>query len=286
MAKELSPYDKLIREAEAAKAENIKRYEQGLGLFDDILQRYKPGGSFGKSFLAQLETQKAREVGKEKQSLISGGLFGTTIFGGAGRRFEADVGGPARLRLEDLMSERLSAAQRSKAEFIASREDTGPDLSQLMSIGQSAGEASVTPTDTSSSGGGSSQRSLQDFLNEFSGRSGGLRGGGLGGGGRPTQPGTGGTSGAGASLASRGGTSGGQGLIDPSKITGGTTGDAVDRTLQGIQDVDKSYQTAIQGPPKLNANLSPKGVKYEEWLKATGKGATFSTMMEWNRANK
>jgi len=67
--------------------------------------------------------------------LISSGLFGTQAAAGVGMQWERTVGAPARLRLEDIMMQRLSQAQIGKAQAIERREDIYPDyglMSQLI----------------------------------------------------------------------------------------------------------------------------------------------------------
>ena len=115
-------------EYKEALAANEKRYAQAMAIYDEIINRYQPGGGFGKAALGQLEEQKVRDVGEETQAQISGGLFGTSVTAGLGTKWESEVGAPARLRLEDIMMERLSQAQLGKAGFIERREDVYPDV--------------------------------------------------------------------------------------------------------------------------------------------------------------
>ena len=122
-----------------ANTANQRRAEQAGAIYDEIINRYQPGGSFGKAALGQLETQKKKDVGKQTQGLISSGLYGTTTATGLGKQWESDVGQPSRLRLEDLMMERLSQAQLGKASFLERQEDVGPDLGQIGSLTSQAG---------------------------------------------------------------------------------------------------------------------------------------------------
>ena len=123
-----STMGQISKEYEEALKENEKRYAQAMAIYDEIINRYQPGGQFGKAALGQLEAQKERDVGKETQGLISSGLYGTTGMAGLGTKWEAEVGAPARLKLEDIMMERLSQAQVGKAGFIERREDEYPDV--------------------------------------------------------------------------------------------------------------------------------------------------------------
>jgi len=96
-----------------------KQEAAALDIYDEIIRRYAPGGAFEQRYLGELERRKTREVGRETQQLISSGLYGTTVLGGVPRRWEEEVGGPERLKLEDIQMQRLSEAQASKAGFIA-----------------------------------------------------------------------------------------------------------------------------------------------------------------------
>lgn len=135
----------LARSQQQSVAANLKRYDEAMKIYDAVIASYSPGGAFEKRTLGQLAGQKVTDVGAEKQDLISGGMFGTTTLGGVGRRWEQSVGAPARLKLEDIMMQRLSEAQIGKAGFIERREDVGPDLSMLASL---AGQVGTAPTRT------------------------------------------------------------------------------------------------------------------------------------------
>ncbi len=121
------------QQASATRA-NLQRYSQIMDIYNKVISRAGPGGAFQKAGLAQIESAKTKGVGKETQSLISGGMFGTTTAAGVGRKWEADVGAPARLRLEDIMEQRLTTAQLGKAGAIERREDVYPDYSSLLQM--------------------------------------------------------------------------------------------------------------------------------------------------------
>lgn len=141
------PYDlstilqQIEQQAQTAQQENLKRYQQAMAIYDEIISRYQPGGAFEKKALAELEKRKVREVGGEQQQLISSGLAGTTVMGAVPRKWEAEVGEPARLSLEDILMQRLSAAQTGKAEFIERREDVYPDYSLMAQLASQASAA-------------------------------------------------------------------------------------------------------------------------------------------------
>ena len=133
-----------------ANAANKKREAQVLAIYDEMVNRYQPGGSFETKSLAELDKQKSRFVEKgyasETQGNISSGIYGTTTQTGTKSRldkdFEAEVGAPSRLRLEDVLMQRLSGAQTGKAQFLTGIQDEGPSLSQLYGMGQAAGSSS------------------------------------------------------------------------------------------------------------------------------------------------
>lgn len=130
----------------SARQANEQRYAQAMSIYDEIIKRYQPGGTFGKAALGQLEKEKTRAVGRETQQMISSGLYGTTTTAGLPTKWEAEVGAPSRLRLEDIMMERLSQAQVGKAGFIERREDVYPDVGAY--AGYAGREAAAKPATT------------------------------------------------------------------------------------------------------------------------------------------
>lgn len=134
----------MAQQAAANRANQI-RYAQALKLYDQIVEQYQPGGGFGAGWEAQLGRQKTKDVASGEQSLVSGGLFGTTVTAGLPKKWEEEVGQPARLKLEDIRMERLSGALQAKAGLIERREDVGPDYSM---IAQLASQAAQTPQST------------------------------------------------------------------------------------------------------------------------------------------
>ena len=118
----------------SANRANEQRYAQMMDIYNQVIARNQPGGAFEKAGLQQIEAAKTKGVGQETQSLISGGMFGTTTAAGVGRKWEADVGAPARLRLEDIMEQRRTTAQFAKAGAIERREDVGPNYASLLQM--------------------------------------------------------------------------------------------------------------------------------------------------------
>lgn len=91
------------------------------GLLDKIIARYSPGGEFGKPEEALLKRAKVKSLAETSQDLVSSGLSGTNVGGGAGKSWEEEVGMPARLKLEDIRSQRLTEAMGAKAGYLERR---------------------------------------------------------------------------------------------------------------------------------------------------------------------
>jgi len=120
--------------AAEARASNIQRYEQLLGLAEKGIARFQPGGAFETRGLARIEAEKKRGVGTELQRLIGAGLFGTEVGAGVERGWEADVGARARGTLEDIMQQRVTEAERYKGGIIERREDVYPDYGMMAQL--------------------------------------------------------------------------------------------------------------------------------------------------------
>lgn len=139
MAYNVSGLISQFQSAEAqARAANIKREQELRTMYGKIEERYAPGGAFEVGGLAQIEAAGVKGRGQEMQQLISSGMYGTTTAAGIPSRWEAEVGTPARLKLEDISRERLTQAEMAKAGFIERIQDTYPDYGPLMQALQAA----------------------------------------------------------------------------------------------------------------------------------------------------
>lgn len=143
-----------------AKAANLAREKEIRGIYSQIISRYEPGGAFERSQLGQLEQQKTQALGQGTQHLISSGLYNTTMQTGMGNAWERDVGGPSRLRLEDVMTTRRNEAQMNLAGFIERISNEYPDQSPLMNAAAAQGFADRYG---GSAGGGSGSLFDQTF---------------------------------------------------------------------------------------------------------------------------
>jgi hypothetical protein len=168
----------LTAEAQKSYQANLKRYQQAEKIFDEIIAMYGPEGTFGKSYEAELEKQKVSDVGKTKLTDISRGLYGTTDYGAA---WESQVGASARLKLEDIKMERLSAAQAQKAGFLTSIEEPYPDYGLMASL-MSQGTSGAGGGAAGAVGGGGGYQSTSQVAADWASRlnySASLGGGGL-----------------------------------------------------------------------------------------------------------
>lgn len=130
--------DYFIKAMEEANQANQARYEEGLGLLEQSAGLYAPGGGFGAGALADIERAKGKDIASATQSLVSSGLYGTTIAAGLPKKYEEEVSGPARLRVEDIRKERYAGALGQKAGFIERRTDKGPEMGLFASLMQGA----------------------------------------------------------------------------------------------------------------------------------------------------
>lgn len=121
-----------------ANIANEKRYQEGIALYDKNIAQFMPDGSFGAGFEAQLERAATKSVAQSQQSLVSTGLQGTTTAANTRKKFEEEVGTPARLQMEDIKAQKLAEARSSKAGFIERREDVGPDYNTIASLAKTA----------------------------------------------------------------------------------------------------------------------------------------------------
>lgn len=130
----------------AANRANLQRYQQGLGIYDEIIGRVRTGGGFVKGQLAQLERRKTKGVAAGMMSLSQAGLASTTLSAGLPKRWEEEVGTPMRLSIADIAEQRLTQAQMGKAGFIERRQDVGPDPGMISQLMRGVGQAQPVST--------------------------------------------------------------------------------------------------------------------------------------------
>ncbi len=132
------------QQQESANAANEQRFQQGLEIFDRIIKQQETGDVSEKAIEAAISRGSTKAVAQGTQSLVSSGLASTTQAAGLGKKFEEEVGVPARLRAADIRQQRLNQARRDKAGFIERREDIGPSFSDIAGLAKSIGAGQQT----------------------------------------------------------------------------------------------------------------------------------------------
>jgi hypothetical protein len=117
-----------------ARAANEARYAEAKQIYDEIIGMFSPEGDFGKGLLAQLDRAKEKSVAQGSQALVSSGLYGTTQAAGLEKKFEEEVGAPARLQIESERIGKYTGALKDKAGMIERREDEYPDYNMIAQL--------------------------------------------------------------------------------------------------------------------------------------------------------
>ena len=73
--------------------------------------QYEPGGGFGTGVEAAIERGRTKAMASGMQGLVSAGLAGTTMAGTLGKKYEEEVGVPARLSIEEERARALSGIE-------------------------------------------------------------------------------------------------------------------------------------------------------------------------------
>jgi len=110
-----------------ANQANEARYQEGLGIYDQLSALYEPGGKFGAGAMSSYQQGKGQAMASGMQSMVSSGLSNTTTAAGLGQKYESEVGTPFRLQLEDLRMSKYAGALQGKAGFIERRTDAAPN---------------------------------------------------------------------------------------------------------------------------------------------------------------
>ena len=129
---------------EAANAANEQRFQQGLEIFDRIIQQQETGGVSEQATEAAIGRGRTKAVAQGTQALVTSGLASTTQAAGLGKKFEEEVGVPARLQAADVRQQRMTQALTGKAGFIERREDVGPSFSDIAGLAKSIGAGQQT----------------------------------------------------------------------------------------------------------------------------------------------
>lgn len=124
--------DSINKASNQARQANVARQARIEGMYGEMLKSVGRGGAFEKAGLADIEEARVKGVGEETQSMISSGIYGTTTAAGVPAKHRK-IATQARLKLEDVMSQRELAIKQQKIGFLERIEDAYPDYSQLLS---------------------------------------------------------------------------------------------------------------------------------------------------------
>jgi len=126
-----SLYQDFLKRETGAREANIAREKEIRGIYEQEIAQYQEGGAFRQAGLADIERAKTRAVGAGTQQMISSGLYGTTTAASIPVQAEAQAG-QARLKLEDILQQRVTEAKKGLAGFVERIETPYPDYSMLM----------------------------------------------------------------------------------------------------------------------------------------------------------
>jgi hypothetical protein len=133
-----------FQKREAATLASQKAREREIrGIYGQEIAQYEEGGAFRRAGLADIEQAKTRAIGAGTQQMISSGLYGTTTAASIPVQAEAQAG-QARLKLEDLLQQRVTEAKRGLAGFVERIEEPYPDYNTLLQASIAAGEQGTT----------------------------------------------------------------------------------------------------------------------------------------------
>lgn len=91
----------------------------GLGLWDQVIALYEPGGAYGAGAMASYYAGMRKSLAEATQSLVSAGLYGTTTTASLAPRYEQEIGVPFRLSLAEQQTQARAQALAGKAGYIA-----------------------------------------------------------------------------------------------------------------------------------------------------------------------
>ena len=136
---------RLISGIGAAAGENIGK------LFEEAKKLYDPKGEFMAGTEATISRGSKRAIASGVQQLASAGLAGTSIIGGLGKKYEEEVGMPARARAT---TQRLSALSNLLTQEAGMETQFAPRIStqetiappQLQQVYSKPSRSSYTPS--------------------------------------------------------------------------------------------------------------------------------------------
>jgi hypothetical protein len=115
--------------ADKMNARALSRETEIRSIYDQLLDRYKPGGAASQRAQTLFESERIKGVGAKTHALMSKGLANTTLDPGA--VWMSETGNVLKAKLEDLTESRYADIARQKAGFIERIQDVGPDPSAV-----------------------------------------------------------------------------------------------------------------------------------------------------------
>jgi len=147
-----SAIQQYVDSAADANAANEARYGEALGLYDQIIAGYAPGGGYGAGAMQSYQQGKQQSIAGGMQNMVSAGMQNTTGAATLGQKYEQEVGNAFRLNLADQQMNAYTAALEGKAGVIGSKTDEAPSSTELANL---ASGAASTPDSTVGSTDGS-----------------------------------------------------------------------------------------------------------------------------------
>jgi hypothetical protein len=121
-----------------ANMANELRYQQGLGLWNNIAAKFDIGGSYMQGAMQSYEQGKLSAMSSLAQNMVNSGIYNTSTMGSANARYEKDVGSTYRKQIEDERIRQSANALQGAAQFIASKNEVAPDAGLYASLKQGA----------------------------------------------------------------------------------------------------------------------------------------------------
>lgn len=129
---------RLDAQSQAARAANLARYDEAMGIYNKIEAMYQPGGAFQTSAYAELDRMKNQDLASAMQNAVDAGLSKTTGAQYASQRWTEQVGAPAIQKIQAQAQQLQAQAMGNRAAFIERREDVGPDYATIAQLTMAA----------------------------------------------------------------------------------------------------------------------------------------------------
>lgn len=131
------------RAAKKARRKQKKLIGMQLREYDKLEEFYRRGY---KGSLADVQKQKEIDIGKSLQHGLASGV-GLTSYGDPNAQYESSIGRSQRLKLEDLLNERMAGVAQMRSNLLGGIDVAGPSAESLSSsysaIGQGLGNLAL-----------------------------------------------------------------------------------------------------------------------------------------------